>query len=420
LQITGPLDVLSPPKDTSVIELAELGLIKTISLAETFLERGDTYTNDSDELTSLLTHYQDDIRLNGLPMAELKKQLSRLDSIDAIANFSPMGFKPRSPITTTVVGTAYWAIMLGITALALLLVKCFCPKAVSTMLASVLSGICCRCRRARDQSLPEASDSSSPIVRRRNPRIRISSAGRYRPQEVESAAARLAPPRILSSSSEEEIPLPRLRAATFGGTTLEGSLPLRDSPDADTTSPTLEECASQRLRSPIGTKVTAFVNGPESDPLETTNAPRLRSRASTTSLILDSSGEQIWKRNLGDFKNILLTGYMKTGTISTRVVYDPDLDIIVDHTGKTYPRAVRPTTLQLTSYLQDIAEMPLPPLKMIEGIVCLRRHDQVRWLDSRKQWMNVETGQKILGFRAPTFDDLQKSGLFRSPHKSHD
>jgi hypothetical protein len=29
LQITGPLDVLSPPKDSSVIELAELGLIKT-------------------------------------------------------------------------------------------------------------------------------------------------------------------------------------------------------------------------------------------------------------------------------------------------------------------------------------------------------------------------------------------------------
>jgi hypothetical protein len=147
LQVTGPLDVLSPPKDPSVIELAELSLLKTLSLAETFLERGSTYTNDSDELMSLLTHYRDSLKLNGLPMDELKKQLSRLDSIDAIANFSPMGFKPRSTITTTVVGTAYWAIMLGITALALLLVKCFCPKAVSSTLASVLSRACCCCRR---------------------------------------------------------------------------------------------------------------------------------------------------------------------------------------------------------------------------------------------------------------------------------
>jgi hypothetical protein len=192
---------------------------------------------------------------------------------------------------------------------------------------------------------------------------------------------------------------------------------LRDSPDADTTSPTLEECASQRLQSPIGTRVTEFVNNPELDPLGTTDAPQLRSRASTTSLAPDSLRKEVWKRNLGDFDNILLTGYMRTGTISTRVIYNPDLDIIVDHTGKTYPRAARPTTLQLTSYLKDVSEMPLPPLRMIEGIVCLKKHDQVRWLDSRKQWMNVETGQKILGFRAPTFDDLQKSGLFKSPQK---
>jgi hypothetical protein len=131
----------------------------------------------------------------------------------------------------------------------------------------------------------------------------------------------------------------------------------------------------------------------------------------------DSLRKEVWKRNLGDFDNILLTGYMKTGTISTRVIYDPDLVIIVDHTGRTYPKAVRPTTLQLACYLKDISELPLPPLKMIGGIVCLRRHDQVRWIDSRKQWMNVESGQKILGFRAPKFDDLQKSGLFRSPQK---
>jgi hypothetical protein len=168
LQITGPLDILSPPKDPSAIESAELGLIKAISLAETFLERGSAYTNDSAELTSLLTHYQDDVKLNGLPMTELKKQLSRLDSIDAITNFSPMGFKPRSPITITVVGTAYWAIMLGITALALLLVRCFCPKTVSAMLASVFSRICCCCRRTTSRPSPEISDSSSPIIRRRN------------------------------------------------------------------------------------------------------------------------------------------------------------------------------------------------------------------------------------------------------------
>jgi hypothetical protein len=135
-------------------------------------------------------------------MAELKKQLSRLDSIDAIANFSPMGFKPRSPITTTVVGTAYWAIMLGIPALALLLVKCFCPKTVSAMLASVISRVCCCCRRTASRPRPEISDSSSPIIRRRNPRMRISAAGRYRPQEVESAAARPALLRILSSSGQ--------------------------------------------------------------------------------------------------------------------------------------------------------------------------------------------------------------------------
>jgi hypothetical protein len=72
LQITGPLDILSPPKDPSSIELAELGLIKTISLAETFLERGSSYTNDSDELTSLTTHFQDSIKLNGASMADLK------------------------------------------------------------------------------------------------------------------------------------------------------------------------------------------------------------------------------------------------------------------------------------------------------------------------------------------------------------
>jgi hypothetical protein len=189
--------------------------------------------------------------------------------------------------------------------------------------------------------------------------MRISVTGCYRPQEVESAAARPALLRILSSSSEEEIPLPRLRAATFGGATLEGSLSLEDSPDADTASPTLEEGASQRLQSPIGTKVTEFVNDSEQDSLKTFDAPQPRPRASTTSLAHDPLRKEVWKRNLGDFDKILLTGYMKTGTISTRVIYDPDLDIIVDHTGKTYPRAVRPTTLQLASYIRDIAELPL-------------------------------------------------------------
>jgi hypothetical protein len=208
-----------------------------------------------------------------------------------------------------------------------------------------------------------------------------------------------------------------LYTATLGGTTLEGSLPLRDSLDADTASPTIEECASQRLQSPFGTRVTEFVNDPVPNPSESTNASQLRLRASTTSLASDPLRRDVWKRNLRDFNNVLLTGYMKAGTISTRVIYDPDSDIVVDHTGRTFPRAVCPTTLQLTSYLKDIAEMPLLLLKMTEGIVCLKKHDQVRWLDSRKQWMNVETGQKILGFRAPTFDDLQRSGLFRSPQK---
>jgi hypothetical protein len=366
---------------------------------------------------SLLTHYQDSLKLSGLPMDELKKQLSRLDSIDAIANFSPMGFKPRSPITTTVVGTAYWAIMLGITALALLLVKCFCPKTVSAMLASILSRACCCCKKTAGRPSPEVSDSSTPIIKRRNPRMRISVAGRYRPQEVEAAAARPALLRIFSSSSEEEIPLPRLRAATFGGATLEGSLPLEDSPDADIASPTLEEGASQRCQSPIGTKVTEFVNDSEQDSPKIFYASQPRPQASTTSLAHDPLRKEVWKRNLGTFDNILWTGYMKTGTISTRVIYVPDLDIIADHTGKTYPRAVRPTTLQLASYLKDIAELPLPPLKMIGGIVCLRKQDQVRWIESRRQWMNVESGQKVLGFRAPKFDDLQKSGLFKSPWK---
>jgi hypothetical protein len=108
LQVTGPLDILSPPKDPSVIELAELGLIETISLAETFLERGNVYTNDTDELTSLTTHFQDSIKLNGVSMVSLKKQLARLDSIDAIANFNPVVFRSKvAPSTATVVGTTY-------------------------------------------------------------------------------------------------------------------------------------------------------------------------------------------------------------------------------------------------------------------------------------------------------------------------
>jgi hypothetical protein len=106
LQVTGPLDVLSPPRDSSVIELADLGLIKTISLAETFLERGSVYTNDLAELTSLTSHFRDSIKLNGVSMAELKKQLTRLDSIDAIANFNPIVFKSRTALSTAaVVGT---------------------------------------------------------------------------------------------------------------------------------------------------------------------------------------------------------------------------------------------------------------------------------------------------------------------------
>jgi hypothetical protein len=136
--------------------------------------------------------------------------------------------------------------------------------------------------------------------------MRVPAAGRYRPQEVESAAARPPLLRVFSSSSEEDIPLPRLRAATFGGTTLEGSLPLGDSPNADTTSPTLEECASQRLQSPIGTKVTEFVNAPVPDSFESTNAPHFRP-TSTTSLVSDSLRRDIWKRNPGDFNNVLLT-----------------------------------------------------------------------------------------------------------------
>jgi hypothetical protein len=113
LQVTGPLDILSPPKDPSVIELAELGLIEAISLAETFLERGSVYTNDSDELTSLTAHFQDNIKLNGASMADLKKQLARLDSIDAIANFNPVVFRSKvAPSTATVVGTTYWGIII--------------------------------------------------------------------------------------------------------------------------------------------------------------------------------------------------------------------------------------------------------------------------------------------------------------------
>jgi hypothetical protein len=126
-----------------------------------------------------------------------------------------MGFKPRGPITTTVVGTTYWAIMLGIIALAILLMKFFCPRIVS----SVCTKFCCSCRRSMNITWrpPETSESSSPIIRRRNLRQRNSLAVHYRPQEIEAAAARPIIPRILSSSSEESSPLPRLRAATFGG-----------------------------------------------------------------------------------------------------------------------------------------------------------------------------------------------------------
>jgi hypothetical protein len=141
------------------------------------------------------------------------------------------------PLTTTVVGTAYWTIMLGIIALALLLVKCFCPKGVSMMISSIFSKFCCGCRRSMNRQPPETSDSSSPIIRRRNLRLRTSMAGRYQLQEIEAAAARPAP-RILSSSSEESSPLPRVRAATFGGATFGEIFSRGNSLSTDATSPT--------------------------------------------------------------------------------------------------------------------------------------------------------------------------------------
>jgi hypothetical protein len=164
LQITGPLDVLSPPKDLSVIELAELSLIKTISLAETFLERGSTYTNDSDELTSLTTHFQDSIKLNGASMADLKKQLARLDSIDAIANFNPVVFRSKTaPSTATVVGTTYWGIIvIGIVLLGFL-IKCLCPSRV----AAACITLCGTCRKQRHAPVPTSEEEASFPLRRR-------------------------------------------------------------------------------------------------------------------------------------------------------------------------------------------------------------------------------------------------------------
>jgi hypothetical protein len=164
LQITGPLDILIPPKDPSVIELAELGLIRTISLAETFLERGNIYTNDSDELASLTTHFRDSIKLNRASMADLTKQLARLDSIDAIANFNPVVFRSRAtPSTATVVGTTYWGIIvIGIVLLGFL-IKCLCPSRV----AAPCITLCGTCKKRRHTPVPTSEEEVSLPLRRR-------------------------------------------------------------------------------------------------------------------------------------------------------------------------------------------------------------------------------------------------------------
>jgi hypothetical protein len=67
-------------------------------------------------------------------------------------------------------------------------------------------------------------------------------------------------------------------------------------------------------------------------------------------------------------------------------------------------------TLFSCEKLADVAEGLLPELKLIGDIFCLKKDDIVKWFETKKQWINVETIQKVLGFRAPALEDLRRSG----------
>jgi hypothetical protein len=144
-----------------------------------------------------------------------------------------------------------------------------------------------------------------------------------------------------------------------------------------------------------------------------TQVPQPRPQAATASAASNLSDDRIWNRTLGKYENLLLTSYISVGATSSSVEYYPDLDMVKDSLGKTYPNARCPTTLQISSYLEYVAERLLPELMLIGDIFYLKKNDSIKWFKTRKQWIYFKTSQKVLGLRAPALEGLRRSGYCR-------
>jgi hypothetical protein len=347
LQITGPLDVLSPQKDSSVIELAELGLIKTISLAETFLERGSTYTNDLAELTSLTTHFRDSIKLNGASMADLKKQLARLDSIDAIANFNPVVFKSRTTLSTaTVVGTTYWGIIIiGIVLLGFL-IRCLCPSRV----AAACINLCGTCRKKRQAPVPTSEEEVSFTLRRR--------AFFRRARQPRELVVFHSNSNLSNASSRAQSPIfgpPRNRIRSVHSLLEEESAALRISPFNEDWQVACGDVSQLILYRYIPVR--------------------------------DEEGDK-----------------------AVFVQYDFVEDVVLDKDGQFYPKVEKPSKNLIKAYNITVRTRPLPPMVMLGNTPYLKDHLHI-FSGADGNWRDLNSGQVIVGLRKPTAEDFARSNL---------
>ena len=85
--------------------------------------------------------------------------------------------------------------------------------------------------------------------------------------------------------------------------------------------------------------------------------------------------------------------------------------MVRDLSGRALPQVKGPSDSVILTYLDHVKQTPLPPLQQLkDNMVALKSHPAVHY-KIETGWVNVLTGKKVLGLRAPSITEEKESSF---------